>query len=286
LHESSARELFCDCFDMDRPESAAYELVIRETAVTEPSPDYSAVVAYRDRIAYGTRDIAYGVIRSERTTLGIDVMPNGAVMVRAPEGASRDAIRAVVRKKARWITKQRREVSALLLPASAPKEYVAGETHWFLGRNYRLRLHKASASRLAESVRLGGQFIHVTTEHPDHSSLTKASLTDWFRAEADARLPVFYERGAEAVRPYGIEATEMQVYAMEKRWGSFTPSRRILLNPRLIHAAPRAVEYVVIHELCHLKHPYHDAAFYDLLGRILPTWQARKETLEKTEIGR
>lgn len=80
-----------------------------------------------------------------------------------------------------------------------------------------------------------------------------------------------------------IRAPEKEVRAMEKRWGSCTPSRRVLLNPELIHAAPYSIDYVVVHELCHLKHPYHSDAFYDLLERVLPDWRRRKERLEKIQ---
>lgn len=254
--------------------------------IAEPDGTYSDV-DYTDTVDYGTQQITFGVIWADRTTLGLEVSPDGSVTIRAPKDVSREVVRAKVRKRARWITKQQRRVAALPLPSAAAKEYVVGETHWFLGRNHRIRLDRLDADVAGdEGVQLAGRFYRVRTCRPDDPAHTKHLLTNWFRAQAEARLPAFFKRGAETVRPYGIQAPEMQVYAMQNRWGSFTPNRRILLNPLLIHAAPYAIEYVVVHELCHLKHPYHDADFYNLLDRLLPTWRDRKAILEKTPIGR
>jgi hypothetical protein len=259
-----------------------------DSIIAEPDDGTYSDVDYADAVDYGTQRITFGVVWADRTTLGLEVSPDGSVTIRAPKDISREVVRAKVRKRARWITKQQRRVAALPLPSAASKEYVVGETHWFLGRNHRIRIDRLDpdASASEEGLALKGRFYHVRTRRPNDPAHTKHLLTNWFRAQAESRLPDFFARGAETVRPYGIEATEMQVYAMQNRWGSFTPNRRILLNPLLIHAAPYAIEYVVVHELCHLKHPYHDADFYNLLDRLLPTWRDRKATLEKTPIGR
>lgn len=241
---------------------------------------------YTDAVDYGTQRITFQVERSDRSTLGIHVNPDGTVGVRAPHKSTPAAIRRKVKKRARWITKQQRELNALVMPEGPPKEYVAGETHWYLGRQYRIQIKDLTAEDENESVRLSGAFLRVATRHADDASSTKRLVTTWFRERAESELPRYFERASEKVRPYGIKATEMQVYAMQKRWGSCTASRRVLLNPELIHAAPYAIEYVVIHELCHLKYPYHDDSFYDLLARLLPSWRDRKTVLEKTQVGR
>lgn len=260
--------------ELTQPASTASTSVVHESC------------AYTDAVDYGTQRISFRVQRSDRSTLGIHVHPDGTVEVHAPHKAAPSAIRRAVKKRARWITKQQRELNALVMPTGAPKEYVAGETHWYLGRQYRIQLKDLAADNADESVRLSGTFLRVATRQGDDPSRTKRLVKTWFRERAEAELPRYFEWAAEKVHPYGIEATEMQVYAMQKRWGSCTASRRILLNPELIHAAPYAIEYVVVHELCHLKHPHHDDAFYDLLSRLLPSWRDRKAALEKTQIGR
>jgi len=243
------------------------------------------VLDYRDSVDYGTRTIDFDVVRSDRTTLGLHVHPDGSVEIRAPEDASRDAIRAKVCKRARWIAKQQRDFASFVRPERPEKEYLAGETHRYLGKQYRIRLHALDREpdRTTEGVELIGQFYRVYTRRPDDPAHTKDLLTSWFRTRAESVLPERFDAGCDRMQPYGIERPEMEVRAMEKRWGSCTPSRRVLLNPELIHAAPYSIDYVIVHELCHLKHPYHSDAFYDLLERVLPDWQRRKERLEKVQ---
>jgi predicted metal-dependent hydrolase len=243
------------------------------------------VLDYRDRVDYGTRTIDFDVVRSDRTTLGLHVHPDGSVVVRAPTDAERDAIRAKVRKRARWIAQQQRDFAAFVRPERPEKEYLAGETHRYLGKQYRIRLHPLDREpdRSNEGVDLRGQFYRIYTHRPNDPEHTKAMLTHWFRERAETLLPERFDDACWDMQPYGITVPEMEVRAMEKRWGSCTPSRRVLLNPELIHAAPYSIDYVIVHELCHLKHPYHSDEFYALLERVLPDWKKRKKRLERTQ---
>jgi predicted metal-dependent hydrolase len=82
---------------------------------------------------------------------------------------------------------------------------------------------------------------------------------------------------------YGVERPPLMVRRMEQRWGSCTPSGRALLNPHLILASTACIDYVVVHELCHLQHPHHGRDFYELLGRMMPNWKDRKAKLDQTQ---
>jgi hypothetical protein len=243
------------------------------------------VLDYRDRVEYGTRTIDFDVVRSDRSTLGLHVHPDGSVVIRAPMDADREAIRAKVRKRARWIAQQQRDFASFVRPPRPEKEYLAGETHRYLGKQYRIRLHPLAREpdRSNEGVELRGQFYRIYTHRPNDPAHTKAMLTHWFRDRAETVLPERFKDACRDMQPYGIAAPEMEVRSMKKRWGSCTPSRRVLLNPELIHAAPYGIDYVIVHELCHLKHPYHSDAFYDLLERVLPDWKQRKERLKKLQ---
>ena len=83
---------------------------------------------------------------------------------------------------------------------------------------------------------------------------------------------------------YGIQLPEWGILKMKKRWGSCSPKGKILLNPELIKAPTVCIDYVIMHELCHLKHSLHDKRFFNLLATVLPDWQKRKSALEKQEI--
>ena len=80
---------------------------------------------------------------------------------------------------------------------------------------------------------------------------------------------------------YDVKQPSLQLYRMDKRWGSYTPAGKVLLNPELVKHPVYCIDYVIIHELCHIKHPNHSKNFYDLLNKVLPDWQKRKHKLER-----
>lgn len=224
---------------------------------------------------YGERTIPYSVAFVERETLEIAVHPDGAVLVRAPEGRSEAEVRAKVRSRARWIARQRDRFAAL--PTPSPRRYVSGETHRYLGRQYRLKVRRVDA-RSDESVRLIGPYfeVYATGDGPER---VRDLLDRWYRQRAEVKLAERYEACTERVRPHGIEARPLALRRMATRWGSYTRSGRVLLHPALVKAPLRCIDYVVLHELCHAAHPHHGPEFYRLLGRVLPDWRELKSRL-------
>lgn len=230
-------------------------------------------------VAYGRHRIVYEVKFSKRKTLGIHVHPDQRVEVHAPEGTTSEAVRAKVQQRSRWILKQQRFFETFA-QVSPPKEYVGGETHRYLGRQYRLKIFPLADGQ-REGVKLIGRYFRVYTSEPENPDRTRRLLEQWFRAKAKQRLTERFEEGCRVMRRYGIERPELVIRSMKTRWGSYTPSSRVLLNSRLIHAPAACIDYVVIHELCHLKHPHHGRAFYDLLDLVLPDWRRLKDRLEQ-----
>lgn len=234
---------------------------------------------YRDTVEYGERKIHFDVEPASRKTLGISVYPDGAVEVRAPEEASPDAVRAKVRKRVRWIVKQQRDFASFVR-AEPPKEYISGETHRYLGRQYRLKI-VAVDRRADENVRLVGGYFCVHTTHPENSAHTRRLLGGWYRERAETYLRLRFEAAYAIMAKYGIERPEFSLRLMPRRWGSCTPAQKVLLNPWLILAPTYAIDYVILHELCHLKYPHHGPAFYALVELVLPDWERRKQRLEQ-----
>ena len=231
----------------------------------------------RHFIRYGRQTIAFTVERRERRTLEIAVEPDATVVVVAPLAASPQAIAEKVVKRAAWVQRQQRFFSQYQ-PRTPDRRFVAGETHRYLGRQYRLKVvHHAQAG-----IKLTRGFIVVQSREPDCADRTRALVEGWYRARAHAkfaeRLEVSLARfpQPEAFRPRGL-----LVRRMRQRWGSLSPSRRLLLNRRLIEAPVDAIDYVITHELCHIAEPHHGAGFFALLDRILPDWPRRKERLER-----
>jgi predicted metal-dependent hydrolase len=228
-------------------------------------------------VQYGSSRILFSLEYSPRKTLAIEVHPDSSVVVKAPETASIEAIETKVSNRASWIAKQQRQFAqyAPQLPAA---EYVSGEGYRYLGRQYRLKTIESDR----EQVRLQYGKLEVSTRDPKDSKQIEKAIDKWYR---DRALTVFLERYQhclQLVAPYGIQPDrEFELRTMQKRWGSCTKEGKILLNPLLVCAPKDCIDYVIVHELCHLRVHNHSARFYQLLETIMPDWKTRKDYLDR-----
>jgi predicted metal-dependent hydrolase len=232
----------------------------------------------RMTLHYGDERISF-LVRTQaersRLQLSIHVEPDGRVLVDAPPNIPASQVLAGVKRRARWISQQLAAFRAQRAHALA-HEYVSGESLLYLGRRYRLKVVFDPGA--AVSARLRGAFIEVTT--PDRSpDAVRAALVTWYRQRARE---VFSQRLAAVCEPLrwvrGVPPTRLQF--MKLQWGSCSPQGRITLNPWLVRAPREAIDYVLLHELCHLRHHNHSAAFYATLGRHLPDWKRIKARLD------
>lgn len=225
-----------------------------------------------DEITYGTARIPFTTVFADRTTLEIGVDPDGSVLVKAPTGTPYVTVRRRVAAKARWIERQRVFFDGLARPVTP--RYVSGETHRYLGRQYRLKVETAPRPE----VKLTGPYFVVGT--PDGSpEQTARALDRWFRERAGVKIAERVDVCAARVHYLGIRRPEIGLRRMATRWGSRTPDGRILFHPDLVRAPVACVDYVVLHELCHGLHSNHGQAFYALLTHVLPDWQTRRDRL-------
>ena len=229
----------------------------------------------RHEVAFGNRSIEFRLQRTARRTLAITVKPDASVVVTAPRGVGVDAVKARVRKRAMWVRRQQ-EYFSRFLPKLPPRRYVSGETHRYLGRQYRLKV----AEGPAESAKLRGRFIMVETARKGDSGQVRRLVGAWYVLHARLR---FARSLAECLaRFHGrVGAPQLRLRRMPKRWGSWTPRGVIYLNPELVLAPASCIDYVVTHELCHLAHAAHGRKFYELLRRVMPDWEERKDRLER-----
>lgn len=233
-------------------------------------------------IQYGSATIGYDLAFAPRKTLGIAVRPDLTVGVRAPLGTALEEIEAVVKKRAAWILKQQREL-VRYLPHLPPRQYVSGESHRFLGRQYRLKVN-AGAENAAGVVQTRNT-LEVSVSDPADRERVKELLDAWYRARAEevfaARLSACYPK----VQHLGLPYPQLAVQEMRSRWGNCDPDDRITLNIKLILVPEELIDYVIYHELCHLREHHHGKAFYSLLDRVLPEWRERKRKLEEFDFG-
>jgi predicted metal-dependent hydrolase len=129
-----------------------------------------------------------------------------------------------------------------------------------------------------KSVKLKGQFIEVTTS--DNSRIRQL-LTDWYLKNAKAKFHALAQPFIQKFKKYNIDPDSIVLRSMPTRWGSCTPRGKIILNPELIKAPRGCIEYVIIHELCHLIYHDHTKKFLDLQTKEMPDWEKWKMKLEK-----
>lgn len=225
-------------------------------------------------LAYGSEQIDFSLQISPRKRLSITVEPNGGVVVKAPTDATLESVLVHLRRKAGWIIRQR-DRFASFGPAMPAKCYRSGETHRYLGRQYRLRISAGE-----QSVKLIGRFFEITTRDKANSTQIKAQLDDWYRVHAETIFQHCFDRYLRSTHFRNLSQPKWSLRNMKRRWGSCTKAGTILLNPSLIAASPRSIEYVITHELCHLIHHNHSPEFFRLLDRVMPDWRERKRKLE------
>jgi len=233
--------------------------------------------ASRHTIQFGSAEIDFALAFTDRRSLKISVAPNRRVVVEAPATKSLGEVLERVRLRGAWIIRQI-EYCRRFEPLPTPRRYVSGETHLYLGRQYRLKLIPCDDR---EQVKLIRGFFQVFLHDAAHHASAKRLLTRWFNTRGRAIITHRLNKCQTALHRYGVPApTSVTFRRMEKRWGSCTKAGGILLNTELAHVPVPCIDYVVTHELCHLKHPNHSPAFYALLTQVMPDWRQRKERLE------
>lgn len=225
-------------------------------------------------ITYGKECIDFNVLYVPRKTLEIAVHPDKQVVVKAPIGTGWIDIENRVKNRARWINRQIAYFRQYD-PRATSRNYVSGETHLYLGRQYRLRI---TAGESNEVMLLQGRLL--MTLRGVKPERVRECLESWYREKALEKFPEFFEQAIKPFRRMGFEQPKLRIRRMRKRWGSLSKRGTLTLNLRLIHASKECIEYVITHELCHLKFHDHSAGFYKLLARTMPDWEKRKNRLE------
>lgn len=225
-------------------------------------------------LAYGPETIRYQVLWvPTRRTLGIEVHPDLRVVVRAPVGCAEEVISARVQKRAAWISRQIADFQRYS-PRTPQRQYVSGETHLYLGRQYRLKVVAGEPA----SVRMNRGQLMVTMPGTADPDRVRMLLHHWY---LDHARQVFGEVLDQCLPRFkGCQRPRLIVRAMRSRWGSLSQVGSMTLNANLVRAPRACIEYVVTHELCHLQYRDHDASFFRLLGRVMPDWDQRKQRLE------
>lgn len=226
---------------------------------------------------YGEEQITFERVKRLHATgkVLIKVHPDCRVIVSSPEDACNEEVLSAVKKRGRWIHEQLRDFRKKLEFIS-PRRYVSGESHYYLGKQYLLKVLEASEQ--VESVKLlrGKLEVSVRTKGADR---VRDLLTEWYKSRAKE---IFYRRlDALLEQALWVEVRPpLRVLTMQTQWGSCSPKGRITLNPQLVKAPRECIDYVILHELCHIAEHNHSERFYRLMSQVMPKWERTKESLD------
>lgn len=201
--------------------------------------------------------------------------PDGRVRVAAPWHVSEDAIRLAVATRVAWINRQRRNFKEQA--RQAERRYISGETHYFLGRSYRLQLTKGGASCRVRM--LGSNKMQLVVPFGADRNAREQAVLRWHRRELRKRAEA--EAGKWASR-LGVAVPRVGIKQMRTKWGTSVPSaKRIWLNLELAQKPPHCIAYIVLHELIHFRHRKHGDEFIAELDSLMPNWRAVRKELNE-----
>ncbi|OUX88460.1 MAG: metal-dependent hydrolase [Pseudoalteromonas sp. TMED43] len=256
----------------------------------------SATTKEHGVFTYGNDTIRYEVIRKTKPSdtakkvarkVIIKVHPDQRVVATVPYDASEGAIVDAMNKRARWIWQSINDF-AKQKDTVLHKRYVSGETQFYLGKRYVLKV--IVDAEQAPSVKLSRGKLNVTIKHeiskdtaPDsqgsRAAKIKPLIDKWYQHKAKA---IFHERLA-ALLPKTTWVTgipSFRVMAMKKQWGSCSTKGNLMLNPHLVKAPKECIDYVILHELCHIAEHNHSERFWRLLTQVMPNWKEVKAKLD------
>ncbi len=221
-------------------------------------------------------EIRYRVIFSGRRSISLIVSPDKGVIVRAPYGTSLKSIERFVAEKSEWIRKHL-EMHSKLIRINHGRKYFDGEIHLFLGREYKLKLIKSEQLY----VRIVNDVLEVATNNTGDTVMIKALLDRFYRHQAEKYLAGRFEVIVCKFRNNGFFPSGLRVSPLKSRWGSCSFHGKITISSELIKLDPIFADYVIVHEICHLKHHNHGKDFYRLLEELVPDYKSKRKALRQ-----
>jgi predicted metal-dependent hydrolase len=230
----------------------------------------------QETLTYEKREFIVEIQFNRRKTFSITVYPNLRIVAKAPLGFNINDVRKGLNKRASWISKKI-DYFDQFQPLPPKRQYINGETHYYLGQQYRLKINRGKTRR----VKLIGVFFQMELPDPSDREKVKKTMQDWYSSHAKEILTEHLEKLLPKFTKLGVVKPEVRFRRMKRRWGSCSQKGVIMLNTELVKTPIHCINYVIVHELCHLKHLKHNKEFYNLLRQMLPDWEQRKKQLEK-----
>ena len=221
-------------------------------------------------------ELKYNIVFSRRRTISLIVSPEKGVIVRAPYRTSLKTIEKFVMEKSGWIRKNLEKHSELIR-INHGKLYVDGEIHLFMGKEYYLRIRES----VKPFVNQYDNYIEIGVDKINDIAKIKMLLERWYRQHAREHFVKKLNDILIRYKDFNFSPSKLAVKSLKSRWGSCTSKGRITISSELIKLDEKFTEYVIIHELCHLKHHNHGKDFYRLLEQLVPDYKAIRRELRK-----
>lgn len=227
---------------------------------------------------YGTERIEFEVVFRKRKTLSIEIEAPRKITVISPEGKSENEILEAVKTKSKWIVQKFFEIREMQY-TKRDKQYVNGESFIYMGRNYSLQIILDEKVYFPKAKLFRGKF--YVTSYTKDQDIIKQTLENWYRDKAKEKIN---ERIEYYQSQFDVKAKKVVIKDQEKRWGSCTKDNQLLFNWKCIMAPSPVLDYIVVHEMCHMVHMNHSKDFWHLLKRVLPDYEQRKNWLRDNGI--
>lgn len=223
---------------------------------------------------FGSFVYCYDLIKQDRKTLSLTVTPDMRICVKCPHDTAEERVELFLKKKWFWLQKQLHFFGKHQRKLYV-KEYVSGESFHYLGRQHQLIVKRGSEDKVAL---LRGVLMVQTTKPVSDNTHVQKLVSGWYEQK---RKQIFEQRFVAMQKRFDYKhMPKLAVRDMKKRWGSFLSKEKILLNPKLIHVSKDCIDYVIVHELCHMRYKNHDKKFFAFLEEKYPKWEKTKEKLE------
>ena len=233
-------------------------------------------------VKYGSKEITVEIKRTKRKkTVALQVVLPSKVIVLSPAFLEEAEINEIIDKRLAWVARKLKDLEEASRLKRHKKEFVSGESFPYLGKHYRLKIIKDNAHKSSTCTLLNGRFYATVDENLDKETaqaFVKEAKVEWYCRQAADKIPKRVERYAKAL---GRWPERINIRGQKKRWGSCSAKGTINLNWKIIMAPLSVIDYVIVHELCHLAQANHSKQFWELVESMLPDYRTRRGWLKQ-----
>jgi len=227
---------------------------------------------------HGDQLIQYELKHTRRKTLGLYIYPDRRVQLRVPHRVKPQLIEQYLRKSGGWIVRQLDQLKDK--PIEFAPEFISGSTHYFRGQPYTLEIQQGRPQRVA----VRGDVLQLYSLDVGDETRTQSVLKNWYKQQAQIVFEDSLGRCWQQMQQFNLPEPSLRLRWMKTRWGSCSSKAVVTLNIELIKYSEKELDYVVIHELCHLREFNHGPKFYAMMDQALPDWRSKKILLEARKL--